>query len=396
MSSRPPAFFFLLTVLLCTAPIDAQDWKLGASIRGYQFFRFEDLPFQQRRDSELWILRVTHQSGWGSNITFEAHGVLGFLSPPFAGVSRLAVAEARSFLPLDHTFFLNSKAALVGNFDRLNLSFDFDGAKVVVGRQPVSWGVSFFWPALDLFAPFGPRQIDRDYKAGVDAVRVIVPLGAFSEFEMIGSVLGSSASRDGALGSLLRLNFGAVDVGFMGGTFHEDIVLGGFFTSNLRGTGLKGELSWTESGDSEDLLRNRERFWRGSLGVLRQLSPSTSLTLEVAWNGFGSSDPAHYIFLLQADRFLRGEVNALGKIYSGIFLSRQLHPLLVLGNTLLVNWNDPSALWIPSLNWSLGNNAESLLGVQLGIGRSLSDEGIPRSEYGSIPNTLILGFKAYF
>ncbi len=322
--------------------------------------------------------------------------MLGFLSPPFAGVSRLAVAEARSFLPLDQIFFQNAEAALVGNFDRLNLSFDFDRARVVVGRQPISWGVSFFWPALDLFAPFGPRQIDRDYKAGVDAVRVIVFLGPFSEFEMIGSVLGSSAGRDGALRSLLRLNLGTVDVGFMGGTFHEDIVLGGFFTSNLRGTGLKGELGWTESGDPEDLLRNRERFWRGSLGVIRQLSPSTSLTLEMAWNGFGSSDPAHYLLLLQADRVLRGEVNALGQIYSGISLNRQLHPLLVLGNTLLVNWNDPSALWIPSLNWSLGNNAEALFGVQIGMGRSLSDEGIPRSEYGSLASTLILSLKGYF
>lgn len=396
MSPLRLTLFLLAAILLSSAYLNARDLKLGGSIRGYQFFRLEDTPATNRRDAELWILRLNHQSGWGRHLTLEAHGVLSLLSPPFAGVSRLALNRGRSFLPLDHDFSGGTEADLLGSLDRLNLRFDFDRVKVIVGRQAISWGVSHFWPSLDLFSPFGPQQIDRDYRAGVDALRVTLPLGAFSELEFIGAGLGSSGRDDGAAGSLLRLNFGPVDVGLMGGTFHRDTVIGGFFTSNLRGNGVKGELTWTRSGDVLDRLRERDRFWRGSVGMNRQLTPTTALTLEVAWNGFGTSDSAQYLSLLQADRILRGEVNALGKFYSGFALTRQLHPLLVLSNALLTNWNDRSVLWIPALTFSIGNNSDAIFGTQVGVGPSLSSSGSIQSEYGSVPNTAFLALQVYF
>lgn len=396
MTSWRPWLFLWAVFLLPPSTLKGQDLRWGASLRGYQFIGLEDSPFAERRDSELWLLRVTPEASWGNHISFQVHGLLSVLSPPLSGASRIALADSRKFLPLDHDFTDSSSVDLLGSFDRLNLQLQFEDVRVTVGRQAVSWGVSFFWPAMDLFAPFAPRQIDREYKAGVDALRVTVPIGSFSEFEIIGASLGASAAADGAAAALLRLNLGSADVGLMGGKFHRDVVAGAFLTADLKGTGVRGELTWTQSGDVEDLNRDRQRFLRGSLGILRQLTSSTSLTLELALNGYGTTEVAEYQTFLSSDRILRGEVNALARTYLGASVNWLLHPLFNFSHTLLVNWDDRSSLWIPTLVWSTGNNSEVLFGGQLGVGEALTPSGMVESEYGSVPNTVFAAVRLYF
>jgi hypothetical protein len=340
--------------------------------------------------------RATQESFFGSHVTFEAHGLLSSIAPQKLGGTRIAVSSSPLFLPLQRTFVDRDSILVLGSFDRLNFQFEFEKGRIVVGRQALSWGVSYFWPSIDLFAPFAPQQIDRDYKAGIDAVRYVMPLNNFSEFEVVGAVMGSSFKRDGSGAALLRWNVGSADLGFMGGWFHRDTVLGGFLTADARGTGIRGELTWTNSGDPEDKRRGRKRFWRVSGGVDRQLTSSLNLVSEFAWNGYGTSDASRYLEWFDSDRILRGEVSGLGQVYGGSSLAWMMHPLLTLTNSILVNLNDPSALWIPSLIWSTGNNSEVLLGGQLSIGRRPGDAARLRSEYGSIPSLIFGAFKLFF
>lgn len=388
---------FLFFLMECSVPwLQAQEFDWGGSIRGYQFFRVEPTTGSSlRRDSELWILRLTGEGLFGQHVSVEAHPLLQLVSPSLSGPSRLATATTPTYLPLDHSFTSSRRVDLVGSFDRLNLQIDLQSARIVAGRQAITWGVTYFWPSLDLFASFAPRRGDRDYKPGVDAVRASIPLGAFSEVEVIGAVLGSFVSRDGAAGALARIYLGPVDVGVMGGRFHQDTVAGGFFTANVQGTGLRGEVNWTQSGDAEDLVRDRRIFWRTAVGIDRQLTPTLSLTLEFSFNGYGGSQASDYLDLSTSDRVVRGEVTALGKFYTGISSAWRFHPLGVLTSSLLINWQDPSTLWVPSLSWSTGNNSEVSLGSQIGLGKGLQ-AGIPQSEYGSLSNTLFAGFRVYF
>jgi len=401
---RPLRWKFCLQAIACllfsgaggVPPLLAQDLQWGGSLRGYQFVRTEENPLEKRRDTELWILRLTLETAFNPRIKTESHGVLTLQSPPRTGASRLATSPARTYLSLERDLIDRSGVSLQGSFDRLNIQGHYDSVRIVLGRQAISWGVTNFWPSMDLFSPFAPQQVDRDYKAGVDAVRVTIPLGAYSELELIGAVLGSSLPQDGAAGALARINLGPVDLGLMGGTFHRDTVAGGFFTANVMGTGLRGELTWTRSGDPEDLERDRKTFSRGSLALDRQLTRDLSLTVESSWNGYGADDASEYIQFIEADRILRGEVNALGQWYAGVSAVWQLHPLWTFTNVLLVNWQDSSSLWVPSLQWSTSDNSEVLFGAQVGLGRELQAGGIPRSEYGSVPNTVYAAFKAYF
>ncbi|HSR68483.1 MAG TPA: hypothetical protein VLU25_11120 [Acidobacteriota bacterium] len=377
----------------------AQTFDWGGSLRWYQFLRLEDAQdevFGERRDTEFGSARFTLQSEWGAHVVFESHAVLDFLSPPMLAAASTATGRSQTYLPLQHDFTDSSDYDLSGRFDRLNLQFNFENARVVAGRQAITWGVTYFWPVMDLFSSFAPERIDRDYKEGVDALRLTVPLGSFSEVQVVGAVLGRGFSDDQALAAQARLYLGRLDLGLMGGKFHGDTVAGFFITTGLGGSALRGEATWTDSGDPRDRLLGRSSFWRASVGIDRQLNPDVGVTVEFSYNGFGASDADEYLLIAQADRVQRGEVNALGRYYTGAALNWQIHPLWTFSNTLLVNWQDPSAFLIPALQWSSSDNSTFLLGMQVGIGGQLDRTLSPRSEYGPAPATLFTAFTWYF
>ncbi|HXK61021.1 MAG TPA: hypothetical protein PLP42_14120 [Acidobacteriota bacterium] len=384
-----------LTLLFSGARLTAQDLDLGASIRGYGFYSLEDSPLQARRDSEFVVFRLTPELSLTPNIELETHLLVDLISPPVTPAATIATGSTRTYLDLERRVLNRDNVHSNIAFDRLNAQINTGAFELVVGRQAITWGVNYFWPALDLFAPFTPGRIDRDYKPGVDAARLIVPIGAYSEVQVVGAILGDSISEDGALGGLIRLNMGTVDFGFMGGTFHEDKVAGAFVTANVAGTGIRGEVSWTQSGDPRDEGIGRGVFWRGSLGVDRQLTPTLTLLIETAWNQYGATDPEEYLLFVNSDRLLRGEINALGRYHSGASLTWRFHPLWNFGSIVLLGWDDSSALWIPSLVWSTGNNSEMLFGAQLGFGKEPTSVGLPQSEYGSLPHTIFAAFKIY-
>ena len=381
--------------MLATPVLQAQDLDWGGSIRSYLFLR-EKLAPPARRDSELAIFRLTSNLELTRRARVESHAILNFLSPPLSASADLADSSANLYLPMEHHLMNRTEGRLLAAFDRLNLELEFDPLNVIVGRQALTWGVSYFWPALDLFAPFAPQRLDRDYKPGIDAVRGVLRLGQFSELEVVAASLGPDPGEDAAAGFQLRLNAGAVDVGFMGGYFHGDEVAGLFVTSDVAGTGLRGEVSWTRSGDAADAKRNRETFWRGSVGVDQQLTPYLTLILEGAYNGYGTGAPGEYPLYFDSDRISRGEVNGTGRLYGGISLAMLLHPLLTFSTTALVNGSDGSLLWLPSLTWSTGNDSEFLVGSQFGFGADPGVDGRPGTEYGAVPRTLFFGFKQYF
>jgi hypothetical protein len=388
--------------MVCWLPATAafaaeSDW--GSSLRAYLFARLDRVPeaAEGRRDTELAVYRITHQLRLDNDWRIDTHAVLTLESPPLTGVTGIATATAPTYLPLDGTIARGSDAALFGRIDRLNVQGSVGGARVVVGRQAITWGTNYFWPALDLFAPFAPNRIDRDYKPGVDAVRVTVPVGAFSEVEVVAAIVGESSRDDAAAGVLGRFHVGRADLGIMAGRFHGDDVVGGFVTADVQGTSLRAEVSHTRSDDPLDAARDRARFWRGSVGLDRMIGSEVLVTLEVSWNGYGVADTGRYLQeLAGSDRIARGEVNALGRRHVGLSVAWDLHPLWTLQNVLLVNVDDDSLLWAPAARWSIGNDSEIVFGAQLSVGAGLDDGGRARSEYGLAPKTLYTGVTAYF
>jgi hypothetical protein len=381
---------------------------------------------------ELGILRLKLDSRWNSGdrdrFRFELHGTAQAASPPGSGaVTSVATGDTRRFFDLTKDSFGGGDVAGTTEIDRFNLRWDRPGFRMVAGRQAITWGVNYFWPVLDLFAPFAPQRIDRDYKPGVDALRFTVPVDDFSEVEIIAAGQGARTPDDLSLASMGRfhadLGEGAstVDFGYMVGGFHRDFVLGGFFSADVRGTGLRGEVSWTSPGcDPESAhpvwhptargralgLRRLRRgdapqgfgcgdFWRLTVGVDRLLTPRLTLIGEVSWNGFGAGDPADYTRLAEADRVRRGEVVSLGRRYAGLSLAWQAHPLLTVTAAVLANRDDGSALFQPGVAWSVSDSVTWTAGLIASTGRGVRD-GVLGSEYGAVPVVAWSSLTAYF
>ena len=56
--------------------------------------------------------------------------------------------------------------------DRAHLSLHDEVLSVTLGRQAVGLGRGVLFSAVDMFAPFSPLEVDREWRRGVDAARV--------------------------------------------------------------------------------------------------------------------------------------------------------------------------------------------------------------------------------
>jgi hypothetical protein len=384
-------------LLAGAAAASAQEFKLSALATNYDFVRLQDKTGDDssRRDAEFLSFRIMPEvSLLDQAVKVETHLVLDATSPSGAPAAAMISGMAPTWLPLDHAAYWKQNMQMTGYFDRLNVRIHTTHSDITVGRQAVTWGVNTFWPALDLFAPFPATRIDRDFKPGVDAVRLTVPLGSRSSIEGIGAVLGDSISRDGSGGALLRSSVGHADFGLMGGSFHGDTVAGGFVSASVAGTVVRGEASWTSVEDKMDRLLHRS-FYRGGLGLERQITSKVTLTAEAAGDGFGASSASGYAAILSSGRMRRGELTGLGRWHAGAMAVWQFHPLGKLTNLVLVNCTDSSAVWIPWATWSTSNSTEILAGAQFAIGDKPAAGGVPRSEYGSYSSRVLIGFKLY-
>ena len=369
----------------------------------------EDAGLGDAGGVELGIFRLKLDSRWqtGSRdrLRLEMHAVAQAVSPPGSGsLTSVATGAAPRFFDLESDSFGGGDVAGVTEIDRLNLRWDRPGFQIVAGRQAVTWGVNHFWPVLDLLAPFAPQRIDRAYKPGVDALRLTIPAGDFSQIEVIAASQGARTPDDLSFASLGRFHSelgegdSNVDFGYMVGGFRRDFVVGGFFSADICGTGLRGEISWTGPGCGPRSGRAAfgcSGFWRSTVGVDRLLTPRLTLIAEASWNGIGAGGSENPARLVHADRVGRGEAASPGKRHAALSLAWQVHPLLTMSGAVLFDREDSSALFQPGVAWSVSNNVAVGAGLIASTGRGLSD-GVRGSEYGAVPVVAWTSLTAHF
>lgn len=378
-----------------TGPAVAWDLRLHGDARHYQFGLLE-ADVEGRHDLELGLLRLGLAARSPADVLIEAQGVLEATSPAAARTTALVTGTTRRLLDLEHVFLDDPDLRLAAELDRLSVTWQRPTFRLVAGRQAITWGVNYFWSVLDLFGPFPPERTDREYKPGVDAVRLTLSLGSLSELDLVAAGQGTSIERDGSLGALPRVHVGSADVGAMAGWFHRDVVAGAFVAADVRGTGIRAEGAFTDSGDSDDARLGRKRFWRAGMGLDRQLTTTVAASLEAAWNGFGAANADRYRETAEADRVRRGEVPSLGQWYLGASATWQAHPLVTVTASALANLGDGSVLLLPRIDWSLTDDLVLALGAVVGLGPGPRPSGELRSEYGAAVDSVYAAIKVYF
>lgn len=300
--------------------------------------------------------------------------------------------QRRSLLPLDWTARATPSLLWRHELDRLNVRASFPAMDVVLGRQAISWGVGRFWNPFDLFHAFSPVEIDREYKAGVDAARLEWALGPFSQIEAVYAAFADDFARH-ALAVRGRKTVGNFDLGGMAGKFFRDFVIGPFVDGEVSGVGMRGELTFTH--DTGGTGQGRRTFFRGVSSVDYRFANGLYALLEYYFNGFGEEEPADYPTLFPTERVTRGEIFNFGRHYLGGLLQYEFHPLVQ--GDLVGLWNlvDQSALISPVLAVSLSDEADMRLGAYFPLGPGLVGSRV-RSEFGLYPQVYYLELRLYF
>lgn len=310
-----------------------------------------------------------------------------------------------NWLPLQWTIEDWDHGTWRHRFDRLSVSAPIgESAAATVGRQTISWATSLIFTPADPFVPFDPADPFREYRAGVDAVRIQGFSGPFTELDF---VVRPADTQEGttmtALGRITTAS-GPWEVSGWAGVLHDGGAVSAAATLTAAGTAFRGE---AEMRWPDDVLR----FSIGADRSFQLAGRDLYLVFEYQRDGYGATDPDDYLGVLLSAPYRRGELQVIGRNETALQASWQATPLLTTDLLTMWNMNDGSLLLSPAASYSLSNEAYIRGGFFFGIGASerriippplMPDppgapiSSTPGSEFGIVPSTVYISLTAFF
>ncbi|MCB9546535.1 MAG: hypothetical protein H6706_11870 [Myxococcales bacterium] len=262
--------------------------------------------------------------------------------------------------------------------DRLVVRYTTPWLEVRAGRQAIGHGSARLFPATDVFAPASPAAIDTEFKRGVDALRVTLPLGESQEVEAF-AVVDGERPADGVYLGRWRATLTGWDASVLAGMTAAAPTVALDASGDVGGAGWYGEGLLRVDGDGA--------LGRATVGLDTQLTPGLRLLGELHYNGSGELDPADYLRALTGDALARGETFLLGPAYLGVAAFYELTPTVALQGSWLQSLTDGSALAAPALSWDFAADVALSLGGLVPVGPRPEGGFVPRlqSEFGSYP-----------
>ena len=238
-----------------------------------------------------------------------------------------------------------------------------------IGRQAISWGTTFYLTPADPFVPFSPSDTFRQYRRGIDALRVRAYPDALSEMDLVvrPSQLGGREELT-VLGRMLT-TWKDWEISAWGGSLYGDAAVA---------FGSAGEIAdWAVR--FEAVLRDREgrSVGRGAFGIFRIFriaERDVGLVLEYQHDGFGAASPRDYENLLTSDPYRRGELQTVERDQVLLRLDYQVHPLWEITGQVLWNANSGSAVIAPGFTFSASDDVVLTGNIIAAIGEQMPEK----------------------
>ncbi|HEU4934918.1 MAG TPA: hypothetical protein VFT39_00590 [Vicinamibacterales bacterium] len=279
--------------------------------------------------------------------------------------------------------------------DRVNAQVHARRADLTIGRQAIGWGRGVMFTAVDLFAPFSPLEVDREWRSGVDAVRADVKLTERSSLDLVGA-FGDTLDRS-AFAVRARGYAAIIDVEVVGGRRAEDLFGGVTSSAAVGDVEIHGEAAAFRVPSRVD----HDVVWKAVIGGSYRFPIGSGIVAyaEYHYSGFGAAHPEAIALLLTTpsfvERFVRGDMQILSKHAIGVTGSYEASPEFTYSGQWLHNPGDGSGIVAPALTYTF-NDAVSLLGtVYVPYGQP-PDGRLLRSEYGATPLSGLLQLRLYF
>jgi hypothetical protein len=340
----------------------------------------------QDHNLEVRLMAAARRGFWNLDvhlqfITVYSDSLAGLRDQPriiFPGAD--VINDDRRWFNLTLELNNEDKNATLLRLDRASVAYT--GRKTVIrfGRQAISWGNGLLFTPMDIFNPFDPSAVDKEYKSGDDMLYGQYLLDNGNDLQAVAVVRRHPSSGE------VEKDESSMAVkyhGFLAG--HEyDLLLAEHYGERVFGLGAstdyggavwRCDLVWTDtdSGSVFSALGGASYSWVAG-------EHNWSGVLEYYYNGFGQSD-GDYSTASLADnpallqRLARGELFNLGRHYLGAAVSVEITPLLNLSSNTFVNIADPSALAQLVLAYDWKQDLQLLAALNIPVGPNGSEYG---------------------
>ena len=352
----------------------------GTYYDGYTEFRLRTRLFF----SKCAYLKIHYEAILSGGDTWRKEKELERLFPDFFKESLPffggPVEDNRRFLDLTKTIDENDDYILYDRLDRLSLTLLPKWGVICIGRQAVTWGNGLLFNPMDLFNPFSPTDIERDYKIGDDMVFVLFPVKRIGDLQFLyvprrDPSSGDVEWNDSSLAAKLHFVSGTTEFDVMAARHYEDFVIGLGSTGYLGDAAWRMDATWTflhEDGGSDGfvcLVANMDYSWvwweKNFYGFI-----------EFYFNGLGEDEYTEaYTDPDVIDRLARGELFTLGRTYLSGDVEVELHPLVRVCLTVINNMADPSGILQPRVVWDMAQDVRITLGGNICYGAKGTEYG---------------------
>ena len=315
-------------------------------------------------------LMFKHSSGpirieFDPTLTWTGGDAVQLLSNIGLPLDQLPGNDSSRYFDWSEEIFSDDQHRLVTRVDRLSITYRKPSWSLQAGRQAISWGNGLVFQPLDLFSPFAPTTIDREYKPGVDSVLFESLVGNSSELQLLWIGRQENAESSSADTTALKwhsqLNDLSLDlivakhIGDDFAAFSLSLPVAGSLL-RLETSRLCDETTCTLSG-----LAN--------LDYTIALGPTLLYLFgELYHNGFGLEQIRDRVPETLSERMARGEIFTLMKNYGSFGMNITWHPLWSQSFIVLENLEDQSGLFQTAVNYEPGDASRVQFGVSVPYG----------------------------
>ena len=289
-------------------------------------------------------------------------------------------SDRRRVFDIEGVWLESSDFIAAARADRANVKYRTQDLAISVGREAISFGNGLIFQVSDLFNPFSPVEIDKDYKVGDDLIYAQYLFSDGSDLEALivpRRSLDSGHLRDEESSFALKYRSSVDAMGY-------DLLLGQHYNEAIIGIAMEREfasgiarmdtlLLLSETGELRpSYLVNYDRSWflfgKNVYGLV-----------EYYYSGFGVDEGSYSAPSADlAARQARGELFTLNKQYLSSLVQVELSPLL--NSFLLGIWNirDRSGLAQLRFMYNLSQDSDIQFGVNVPLGPS-------GTEFGGVP-----------
>ena len=234
----------LCLMAVALSGVEALDFNLTGSYKN--LLSMSKTPLQEDYNLDLNRLRLDLKTqfseNWSVDLEYDVEAYLGSL------LKTTTFTAFKNYRP-PTKFDLISPLLDSGNLYlrqklyRAYFTGSFAWGDLKIGRQKIPWGVARVWNATDPFNPIAFMSLEREERAGVDAVSLELPWNELTGLNLV-YVEGKAGS---SFGGRLRTNREETDYSVLAAKLGGDYLWGFDFAGQVRGAGVRGEASYTKA-----------------------------------------------------------------------------------------------------------------------------------------------------